>query len=121
MEIYSGYRGLIRRGCYDQIENDRLIFVGDIDAMVDLQRFPGLAVLQIKYTNWIGPRLRREIIEAVVSKRNPYIGQTIRETGFRTHYQAVIIAVARSNQRVEGESEISFLEPGDVLLLEAPQ
>ena len=102
------------------LENDRLIFVGDIDAMVDLQRFPGLAAAPDQIYKLDGPRLRREIIEAVVSKRNPYIGQTIRETGFRTHYQAVIIAVARSNQRVEGRIGDIILEPGDVLLLEAP-
>lgn len=101
-------------------ENDRLIFVGDIDAMVDLQRYPGLAAAPDQIYKLNGPRLRREIIEAVVSKRNPYIGKTIRETGFRTHYQAVIIAVARSNQRVEGRIGDIVLEPGDVLLLEAP-
>ena len=102
------------------LEEDRLIFVGDIDAMVDLQRFPGLAAAPDQVYKLDGPRLRREIIEAVVSKRNPYIGQTIRETGFRTHYKAVIIAVARSNQRVEGRIGDIILEPGDVLLLEAP-
>ena len=99
---------------------DRLIFVGDVDAMIDLQRFPGLSAAPDQIFKLDGPRLRREIIEAVVSKRNPYVGQTIRETGFRTHYQAVIIAVARSGQRVDGRIGDIVLEPGDALLLEAP-
>ena len=99
---------------------DRLIFVGDVDAMIDLQRFPGLAAAPDQIFKLDGPRLRREIIEAVVSKRNPYVGKTIRETGFRTHYQAVIIAVARSGQRVDGRIGDIVLEPGDALLLEAP-
>ncbi len=99
---------------------DRLIFVGDVEAMVDLQRFPGLSAAPNQIYKLNGPRLRREIIEAVVSKRNPYVGRTIRETGFRTHYQAVIIAVARSGQRVQGRIGDIVLEPGDTLLLEAP-
>ena len=103
------------------MKEDRLIFVGDVDAMVDLQRFPGLSAAPDQVFKLDGPRLRREIMEAVVSKRNPYVGQTIRETGFRTHYQAVIIAVARSGQRVEGRIGDIVLEPGDVLLLEAPK
>ena len=42
------------------LEKDRPIFVGDIDAMVDLQRFGGLAAAPDQIYKPDGPRLRRD-------------------------------------------------------------
>ncbi|MEZ4319715.1 MAG: SLC13 family permease [Myxococcota bacterium] len=101
------------------VAGDRLVFVGDVDAMVDLQRFPGLAVAPDQVFKLDGDRMARRIVEAVVSSRNPMVGQTIRDSGFRAHYRAVVIGVARAGERLAGRIGDIVLQSGDVLLLEA--
>jgi di/tricarboxylate transporter len=59
------------------------------------------------------------LIEAVVSHRCPIIGQTIRDGEFRSLYNAVVIAVARSGERINKKIGDIVLQPGDTLLLEA--
>lgn len=98
---------------------DRLVFVGDLTAMVDLQRTPGLAVAPDQVFKLEGDRTTRRIVEAVVSHRNPLVGRSIRDGGFRRRYRAVVIAVARAGERLAGRIGDIVLHPGDVLLLEA--
>ncbi|MGF1571505.1 MAG: SLC13 family permease [Sumerlaeia bacterium] len=100
--------------------NDRLVFAGVVDSVVDLQKIPGLkpATNQMFKLNGGGERL---LIEAVVSHQSPLIGRTIRDGKFRTHYNAAIIAVARDGERVEKKIGDIVLQPGDVLLLEGRQ
>jgi di/tricarboxylate transporter len=100
-------------------EHDRLVFLGDVDAMVDLQRFPGLVVAPDQVFKLVGDRTARRIVEAVVSSRNPLVGTTIRDGQFRTRYHAVVIAVARDGERLRGRLGDIVLRAGDVLLLEA--
>ena len=59
------------------------------------------------------------LIEAVVSHRCPIIGQTIRDGEFRSLYNAVVIAVARSGERINKKIGDIVLQAGDTLLLEA--
>jgi di/tricarboxylate transporter len=68
-----------------------------------------------------GARVKRQILEAVISTRHPLLGLSIRDSGFRNRYNAVVIAVARAGERVAGRIGDIILQPGDVLLLEAPQ
>ncbi|TVQ93918.1 MAG: SLC13 family permease [Deltaproteobacteria bacterium] len=100
-------------------EGDRLIFVGDVGAVVDLQRMPGLAAAPDQVFKLEGERGRRQIVEAVVSQRNPLVGWSIRDGGFRRRYHAVVIAVARAGERLPGRIGDIVLRTGDVLLLEA--
>jgi di/tricarboxylate transporter len=99
-------------------EGDRLVFVGEVDAMVDLQRTPGLRSAGDQVFKLAGDRLDRRIVEAVISERNPLVGQSIREGNFRNRFQAVVIAVARAGQRLRGRIGDIVLQNGDVLLLE---
>ena len=98
---------------------DRLIFAGDVEAMVDLQRTPGLEVATNQVFKLEGERHERVLVEAVVSERNRIVGQTIREGNFRTVYKAAVIAVARAGARIRSRIGDIALQPGDVLLLEA--
>ncbi|MFT5290403.1 MAG: di/tricarboxylate transporter [Planctomycetota bacterium] len=100
-------------------DGDRLIFVGDVSSMVDLQRTPGLAAAPGQVFQLEGGRHERILIEAVVSPRNPLVGISIREGGFRGRYRAVIIGIARFGERVTGRIGDVVLRPGDTLLLEA--
>ncbi len=99
--------------------NDRLVFAGIIESVVDLQKIHGLtpATNQIFKLNM--PRPERCLIEAVISESCPIVGKTIREGRFRTLYNAAIIAVSRRGEQVKIKIGDIVLMPGDTLLLEA--
>lgn len=99
--------------------NDRLVFVGVVGAVVDLQKIRGLKPATNQIFKLDAPREQRCLIEAVVSPRCPIIGMTIREGGFRSLYNAVVIAVARSGERINRKIGDIVLQSGDTLLLEA--
>jgi di/tricarboxylate transporter len=99
--------------------NDRLVFVGVVGAVVDLQKIRGLKPATDQIFKLDAPREQRCLIEAVVSPRCPIIGMSIREGGFRSLYNAVVIAVARSGERINKKIGDIVLQAGDTLLLEA--
>jgi di/tricarboxylate transporter len=98
---------------------DRLIFVGVVDSVVDLQRIRGLAPATNQIFKLEAPRSNRCLIEAVVSHRSPLIGMTVRASDFRAVYDAVIIAIARSGERINKKIGDIVLRAGDTLLLES--
>jgi di/tricarboxylate transporter len=98
---------------------DRLVFVGVIGAVVELQKIRGLKPATNQIFKLDSPRSDRVLIEAVVSHRCPIVGRTIREGEFRSLYNAVVIAVARSGERVNTKIGDIVLRAGDTLLLEA--
>ena len=57
----------------------------------------------------------------MVSDRCPLVCKSIREGRFRSEYNAAVIAVARSGKRITARIGDIVLQPGDTLLLEAPQ
>src|SRR5207253_9197621 len=61
----------------------------------------------------------RCLIEAVVSNTCPFVGMTIRDSRFRNHYNAVVVAVARNGERLHRKIGDIVLHPGDVLMVEA--
>ncbi len=96
---------------------DLLIFVGVVDSVADLLKIRGLipATDQVKKVDT--DRHTRILVEAVVSASSPLVRRTVRETQFRTRYNAAIIAVHRGGERVEGKVGDIVLQPGDTLLL----
>ena len=100
-------------------EQDRLIFVGVIDSIVDLQRFTGLVPATNQLFKLDGPRSERSLVEAVVSNTCPLVGRSIRVAAFRNTYHAVVLAVSRNGDRINAKIGDIVLRPGDALLLEA--
>ncbi|MBK1690621.1 SLC13 family permease [Ectothiorhodospira mobilis] len=98
---------------------DRLIFVGVVDSMADLQRIRGLSPATGQVFKLDGHRADRVLLEMVVSDTCPIAGMTIRDGRFRNRYNAVVIAVARNGQRLHGKIGDITLRPGDTLLVEA--
>jgi di/tricarboxylate transporter len=98
---------------------DQLVFVGVVDSVVELQRIRGLSPATNQVFKLDGPRAGRTLVEAVVSDRCRLLGRSIREGRFRTQYNAVVIAVARSGERLRQKIGDIVLQPGDTLLLEA--
>jgi di/tricarboxylate transporter len=99
--------------------NDRLLFVGIIESVVDLQRIRGLAPATDQVAKLSAPRTQRCLIEAVVSNSCPLVGKTIRDGRFRNTYNAVVVAVARNGERLHKKIGDIVLRAGDTLLVEA--
>ncbi len=100
-------------------QEDRLIFAGAVDSILDLQRFRGLAPATNQVFKLDAPRTERSLIEAVVSNTCPLVGRSIRDGRFRTQYNAVVLAVSRDGNRLSGKIGDIVLRTGDCLLLEA--
>jgi di/tricarboxylate transporter len=100
---------------------DRLVFAGETEAISDLLRINGI-VASINEDN-AAPlsesRAERRLVEVVVSQSCSSIGETVRGSRFRDRYGAVVLAVARNGERVEGNLGSIIIKPGDTLLLEA--
>ncbi len=98
---------------------DHLIFTGVVTTIADLERIPGL-VPAADSTFEVQPavRTRRQLTEAVLSRTSPLIGLTVREADFRKRYNAAVVAVHRSGERLTNKIGNIRLEPGDTLLLQ---
>lgn len=100
-------------------ENDRLIFAGIVDSIVDLQNIDGLVPATNQVFKLDTPKQNRVLVEAVVSSSHPVKGRSIKEGNFRDRYNAVVLAVSRSGERVKEKIGDIVLKTGDTLLLEA--
>ncbi len=99
-------------------ENDRLVFVGIVESVVDLQKIRGLKPATDQVFKLNLPRRERRLIKAVVSNTCPLAGKQVRAGRFRTNYNAVIIALARNGERINKKIGDIVLRAGDTLLLE---
>lgn len=99
-------------------EGDVLVFVGQLESVVELQQIKGLVPSETETGEHYRPNLR--IVEAVISNNSSLVGMTIRQSGIRTRYGAVVVAVRRQGQQIPGKLGEIRLRPGDTLLLEAP-
>lgn len=99
---------------------DRLVFAGDTEAISELLRIHGIVPSALENENSLSKqRAERCLVEAVVSPHCAAIGQAIRDAQFRDRYGAVVLAVARNGERVQGNLRSIKLQAGDTLLLEA--
>ncbi len=100
-------------------ENDRLVFAGNVESVVDLQKMRGLRPADDQIFKLDSERSQRHLVEVVISNSFPQVGKSIKEGRFRSTYGAAIIAVAREGQRIKGRIGDIIVKPGDTLLIEA--
>ncbi len=98
--------------------DDRLVFTGVVDTIVDLKKIPGLEPAAEATDQSSQEQRRRRMCEAVVSRSSPLIGQTVREAQFRSHYNAAIVAIHRNGERLTTKIGDVKLEAGDTLLMQ---
>ncbi|HIF96934.1 MAG TPA: TRAP transporter large permease subunit [Myxococcales bacterium] len=99
---------------------DRLVFAGVVATIVDLQKIRGLVPLsEEELEEQDAPTRTHGLVEAVVSSSSPLIGRSIRESNFRSAYDAAVIAVHRNAERVPGKIGEIVLQPGDTLLMQS--
>lgn len=98
--------------------NDRLVFVGVTDAVRELRRMSGLRPATDQLFKIDSAKGQRCLAEVVLSRFSPAIGQTLVGSGFRSHYNAAVIAVSRHGRRLHQKPGDVVLQPGDTLLVE---
>lgn len=97
---------------------DRLIFTGLIATIADLQKTKGLSLET--GTNLELDDLKNgtsQLIEVVVSHQSSLLSKSIKQSQFRSKYDAGVIAVHRNNERIKSKVGDIMLKPGDALLL----
>ncbi len=97
---------------------DRLVFVGETEAIVDVLRINGLVAAVGSQPALERKVPERRLVEAVVAEYCEIVGHTIRDGRFRDRYGAVVLAVARNGEHIRGRLSSIILAPGDLLLLE---
>lgn len=94
--------------------HDRLIFTGDITTITELQSHKGLLLQSNGASSF--PK-HHQLTEAVVSHHSSLLYKKIKDTNFRSRFNAAVIAVHRQNQRLKYKIGDIILKPGDILLL----
>ena len=99
---------------------DILWFAGSAADVGDLRKIPGLNSYESDEVKKINEKVHdRRLVEAVVARRGPLVGKTVKELQFRTKFGAAVIAVHRDGNRIHEHPGKIKLQAGDVLLLEA--
>jgi di/tricarboxylate transporter len=98
--------------------HDYLFFTGLPETILELQKTPGLSLLKKKTfdlehfdSDTYGA------FEVVISTNSPLIGKNVRESNFRSSYDAVVIAIHRSGERIKEKIGDIILYAGDTLLI----
>lgn len=99
---------------------DRLIFVGRADDVLDLQKIRGLTSTEHEHALAFD-QPNHTFFEAVVSATSMLAGRTLKEVGFRGRYQAVVLAIHRSGERIHAQLGGVRIRHGDTLLLLADE
>src|SRR5699024_1031883 len=99
-------------------KGDRLIFSGNISTIAQLQTRTGLT-LRTGTNVELDDLKNRDIylVEAVVSHQSSLLSKSIKQSYFRTHYDAGVLAIHRNNERIRGKVGDIILQAGDALLL----
>jgi di/tricarboxylate transporter len=97
---------------------DKLYFIGAPECASELRRIQGLRPANGNVHKLDVANHQRCLVEVVLGPEFPALGKTIRDSQFRTRFNAVIFSLARQGQRVPGKlGDITF-RMGDTLLLE---
>jgi di/tricarboxylate transporter len=97
---------------------DRLRFAGRVDNVVDLQTRDGLTLAEQTHVDLIDTPQAAHF-QAVIGIGSSLSGHTLKEIGFRSRYQAAVVAIHRAGQRIEEKLGDIELRAGDTLLVVA--
>ncbi|WP_058308609.1 SLC13 family permease [Gracilibacillus massiliensis] len=97
---------------------DRLIFTGLISTIAELQQLKGLQLETGTHLDLDDLKNGDvQLVEAVVSHQSSLLSKSIKQSQFRSRFDAGVLAVHRNNERIKSKIGEIILKPGDVLLL----
>jgi di/tricarboxylate transporter len=101
--------------------DDRVTFVGVVDAVNELRRIPGLSIAEDQAYTLNLRHAQRRLVELVLSRHSQVVGRTVRDSNFRKLYNAAIVSISREGARLAGKPGDVTLHPGDTLLVETDE
>jgi len=96
--------------------DDVLVFAGNVHDIEELKSFNRLKIFEEK--NRV---LNANLVEVVVSHQSTLVGQKIKEAGFRSKFDAAVVAVRRGSQPLRGKIGLIRIKAGDQLILSVGQ
>ncbi len=100
-------------------ESDKLLFVGDVESVVDLRKIRGLVPAAKELKNIDGRIITRTMVEAVIAGSSSLVGQRVKDSQFRSTYNGVILSIHRRGRPIKEKIGDIVLEIGDTLLIES--
>jgi di/tricarboxylate transporter len=96
-------------------KNDILSFAGDTAAISELIEPQNGVTLEegVEHQNL----QKANLLEVVLSHNSKLINKTVKQIGFRSKYDASVIAIHRDGEKIKGKIGSIELKPGDVLLM----
>jgi len=92
--------------------DDRLMFVGDINASTKLLLLPGVELAGSVKQDDV-----ENVVEVVLSHESSLIGKTLKKANFRNKFNAAVIAIRRGSEKLNGRLAEIKLKAGDTLIL----
>lgn len=91
---------------------DKLIFSGDIHQVNALEQFEGLRLFAVEEG-----LLRENMVEVIVMPNASIEGKTIKDSGFRSLFDAAVVGMRRGGKRLSGKLGNITIQAGDNLML----
>ncbi len=91
---------------------DKLIFSGDIKQVNALDSFPGLQLFAIEEG-----LLRQNMMEVIVMPNAAIEGKTVKDSGFRSMFDAAVVGMRRGGKRLSGKLGNITIQAGDNMML----
>jgi di/tricarboxylate transporter len=91
---------------------DKLIFSGDIKQLTTLDAFHGMQLFAIEEG-----LLRENLTEVIVMPNASIEGKTLKDTGFRSLFDAAVVGVRRGGKRLSGKLGNITIQAGDSMML----
>ncbi|MDO6467102.1 SLC13 family permease [Neptunomonas phycophila] len=122
VEIHRGSRILSAVAPDTQLQaGDELVFIGAPECARELRQIHGLNPANGDVDKLKIASHERCLVEAVIGPEFVGLEQSIKDSRFRTRFQAAILSVSRNGQRITGKIGDIRLQVGDTLLLETGQ
>ncbi len=96
---------------------DRLVFVGNLARVLDLQRMSGLTSAEARHFDDLARNPQRQFVEAVIGAGSPLVGSSLKASGFRRRYGSAVVAIHRASEQLKGKLGDVRLHAGDVVLV----
>lgn len=91
---------------------DKLIFSGDINQVQSLEQFDGLRLFAVEEG-----LLQENMIEVIVMPNATIEGRTVKESAFRSVFDAAVVGMRRGGKRLSGKLGNITIAAGDSMML----
>ncbi len=91
---------------------DKLIFSGDVSSINTLESYPGLQLFAVEEG-----LLRENMMEVIVMPNATIEGSTVKESGFRSLFDAAVVGMRRGGKRLSGKLGNLTIQAGDSMIL----